>query len=87
MDYADTNFIVAVHFRTAHTGLVEKFIRRQSLPVAVGELAELECRSVFARLSGRRQSEHWERLQQRFLGDDWVRQPVVWDEVAATTRE
>ena len=44
MDYADTNFIVAVHFRTATSDLAEKFIRRQTLPVVVGELVELECR-------------------------------------------
>lgn len=83
MDYADTNFVVGLHFRSANSGLAEKFMRRHSLPVVVGELTELECRGVFARLTGKRDSEAWERLQARFDGERWLRQPVVWELVAA----
>ena len=88
MDYADANFLVAVHFEVpGHTDLVERYLRRSTRPIVVGELAELECRNVFARLEGRAGGEAWQALVARLDSGGWRREPVIWESVVAKTRE
>ncbi len=88
MDYADTNFLVAAHFEVpGHTDVVERYLRRSTRPFVVGELAELECRSVFARKEHRADGEAWRALTARLDAGDWHREPVSWERVMAKARE
>ncbi|MBN8249390.1 MAG: PIN domain-containing protein [Verrucomicrobia bacterium] len=83
MDYADTNFVVAVFFHNpARTPAVERRLRRQVDPVVVGELAEFECRNVFTRLEKRPNGEAWRGLAGRLERGEWRRQPLSWPEVS-----
>lgn len=79
MDYADTNFIVAAHFENpSRTAAVERFLRRATRPVVLGELTELECRNVFARLEQRAGGEAWQALADRLDRGYWRREPARW---------
>lgn len=88
MDYADTNFLVAAYFEVAgYTEVVERYLRRSSRPLVVGELAELECRSVFARKEQRADGEAWLALTARLDSGGWRREPILWERVATKSRE
>jgi len=83
MDYADTNFVVAVFFHNpARTPAVERRLRRQADPVVVGELAEFECRNVFARLERSAHGEAWRGFSERLDRGEWRRQPLSWPGVS-----
>ncbi|HRI13550.1 MAG TPA: type II toxin-antitoxin system VapC family toxin [Verrucomicrobiota bacterium] len=87
MQYADTNVIVAAYFETGgHTTTVERYLRKLRQPLVVGELAELECRSVFARKERQADSEVWQNLVARLDRGDWRREPVVWERLATQAK-
>ncbi len=88
MDYADTNFLVAVFFENARrTPAVERHLRSLSTPLVVGELAELECRIVFTRVEKQRDGEAWRGLKARIDRGEWRGEPVDWNRVSARTRD
>lgn len=88
MIYCDTNFLQAAFFdQTERTSLVERFLRRNSQPLLVGELAELEAENVFARMSKQSESLQWVRLQQRLDSGEWRREPANWTAVRTRARE
>ena len=88
MHYADANFLVAAFFENAsRTPAVERYLRSLSVPLVVGELAELECRIVFSRVEKRREGEAWRGLKARLDRGEWRGEPVIWDRVSARTRE
>jgi len=88
MDYADTNFLVAVFFENAtRTPVVERHLRRLKGPLMVGELAEFECKNVFSRLERRPNGEAWRGLKARLDRGEWRRQPIEWPGLVARAVE
>lgn len=88
MIYADTNFLLACHFQVpGRSDLVERFLRRNSLPVIVGELAELEAENRFTREAGESAGPQWRCLQARLDAGIWIREPVAWPALRSKTRE
>lgn len=88
MDYADTNFLVAVFFENARrTPAVERHLRMSSEPLVVGELAEFECQIAFSRAEKRPLGEAWQGLRDRLEREEWRSAPVDWNRVVAKARE
>ena len=88
MIYADTNFLMACHFQVpGRSERVERFLRRNSQPVIVGELAELEAENRFACECGQADGPQWRCLQARLDAGGWMRDPVAWPVVREKTRE
>lgn len=88
MIYADTNFLLACHFQVpGRSDLVERFLRRNSLPVVVGELAELEAENRFTREAGEAGGPQWRSLQARLDSETWIREPIAWPALRNKTRE
>lgn len=88
MIYADTNFLLACHFQVpGRSDAVERFLRGNSLPVIVGELAELEAENRFARECGTPDGPQWQCFQARLDAGDWIREPVTWPSLRDKTRE
>ena len=88
MDYADTNFLVAVFFENARrTPAVERHLRMSSEPLVVGELTELECRIAFSRAEKRPQGGAWQGLKARLEREEWRSVPLNWSRVAAKAQE
>lgn len=88
MIYADTNFLSVVEFHDpVCTGVCERFLRHNSRPVVVGELAELEAANVFARVSGHADSAEWRRLQARLDTGEWRREPADWLAIRGRARD
>lgn len=83
MNYLDANFATALHFNIrGQTELAQRFVRRNSLPFLLSELAELECHRAFVIRGGKTGSENWSRLQGLVEGGVWRREPVLWSAVA-----
>ena len=83
MKYLDSNFAAALHFHIeGQTAVAERYIRRTSGRLIFSELAELECRRVFAIRSGQSNSEHWRRLELLLSAATWIREPMRWDTVS-----
>ena len=79
MNYLDANFATALLFNiSAQTELAERFVRRNSLPLILSELAELECRRAFVLRTGLPNSENWNRLQAFLADGTWQREPIHW---------
>ena len=88
MIYADTNFLSATFFdEDERHPQVERFLRHNSRPVVVGELAELEAENIFARLTGHPDSPPWRDLQSCLEAGEWRREPVNWPAVRVQARE
>lgn len=88
MIYADTNFLSATFFDDEERHpQVERFLRRASRVVVVGELAELEAENVFARLTGRADSPAWRDLQSCLDTREWRREPLDWAGARDQARE
>lgn len=88
MIYADTNFILACHFQVpGRTGQVERFVRRNTLPIVIGELAELEAENRFAREAGMPDGPQWRCLQARLDSGGWIRSPIHWPALLKGTRQ
>jgi predicted nucleic acid-binding protein len=82
VNYLDANFVAALHFGIrGQTELAEKFVRKNSEPFLLSELAELECRRAFAIRSGKQHSENWKRLVSLVEEGVWVREPLQWKPV------
>jgi predicted nucleic acid-binding protein len=79
MNYLDANFVAALHFNIrGQTELAAKFLRKNSAPFILSELAELECRRAFILRAGKANSDNWRRLQALIVGGAWQREPVEW---------
>lgn len=88
MNYLDANFATALHFNIrGQTELAERFLRRNSLPLILSELAELECQRAFVLRTGTVASENWSRLQGLIAEGAWRREPVLWSAVAGKARQ
>ena len=80
MLYADANFVVAAHFRQPDRfPAVQRYLRLAGAPILVSDLAEFECRAVFARLEGSADGSGWRVLMQRLeAASGWRRGVVPW---------
>jgi predicted nucleic acid-binding protein len=79
VNYLDANFAAALHFDIQHqTSLAEKFVRKNSDPFILSELAELECRRAFLIRTGKVNSENWLRLQSFLEEGTWRREQSEW---------
>lgn len=87
MNYLDANFATALGFNVqGQTALAERFVRRNSRPYVLSELAELECHRAFAIRTGRPDSENWNRLQKFVSNGTWKREPLLWNELSDKAR-
>jgi hypothetical protein len=88
MNYLDANFATALHFNIrGQTELAEKFVRKNSRPIILSELAELECYRAFVIRTGTLASENWSRLQGLITDGTWRREPVIWNVLAQKGRQ
>ncbi|MDA1273544.1 MAG: PIN domain-containing protein [Verrucomicrobia bacterium] len=88
MNYLDANFATALHFNVqGQTVLAEKFVRRNSRPYVLSELAELECHRAFVIRTGRSDSENWNRLQEFISSGTWKREHLLWNSLSEKARQ
>jgi predicted nucleic acid-binding protein len=88
VNYLDANFVAALHFNIpGQTPVAERFVRKNSLPFVLSELAELECRRAFIMRTSATRSENWSRLQSLVLSGAWRRVPLDWRTVLERSHE
>jgi predicted nucleic acid-binding protein len=88
LNYLDANFAAALYVNIrGQTELAEKFLRKNSLPLVLSELAELECRRAFVLRTGKADSENWTRLQAVIASGEWQRESMEWKEVSERSRQ
>lgn len=86
MNYADTNWLEAVYITAdpddrearERVRLVEGFARQHGGQLALSQLALLEARNVFSRVTGEQEPQEWQQLEADFDGRVYV-DPMNWD--------
>ena len=88
MNYLDASFATALYFNIrGQTEVAERFLRKNSAPFLLSELAELECQRAFVLRAGKPDSENWKRLQAIIAGGAWQREPTEWKTVSEKSRQ
>ena len=88
MNYLDANFAAALHFQIrGQTELAQKFMRKNSLPFLLSELAALECRRAFLLRTGKANSENWARLESFVTGGTWRQERVDWSALVEKSKQ
>ena len=84
MNFADTNWLVAIYVqaedreRVERRILAERFMRRHGDQLVTSHTVLLEARNVFSRVTGEPEPEEWRALLADFGGRIYV-DPMNWD--------